>query len=86
MPVKRSAIKALRQNHKRHQRNVAVKNDVRKAVKEARRLLGLKEKPKAVEAIKVAIMKLDKAVQKGILKKNTAARLKSRISLGLKKL
>ncbi len=86
MPVKRAAMKALRQNRKRHDRNVAIKNNVRKAVKEARRLLATKDKAKAVEAITIAVKKLDKAAQKGILKKNTAARLKSRLSLGLRKL
>ncbi|MFA5107791.1 MAG: 30S ribosomal protein S20 [Patescibacteria group bacterium] len=86
MPVKRAAMKALRQNRKRHDRNVAIKNNVRKAVKEARRLLATKDKAKAVEAITIAVKKLDKAAQKGILKKNTAGRLKSRLSLGLRKL
>ena len=86
MPVKRAAIKALRQNRKRHAHNVAVKSDVRKTVKEARRLLATKDKANATEAIKIAVKKLDRAAQKGILKKNTAARLKSRLSLGLKKL
>ena len=86
MPVKRAAMKALRQNRKRHDRNVAIKNNVRKAVKEARRLLATKDKAKAVEAITIAVKKLDKAAQKGILKKNTAARLKSRLSLGQRKL
>lgn len=86
MPVKRAAMKALRQNRKRHSHNVAVKNDVKKAVKEARRLMATKDKAKASDSVKIAVKKLDKAAQKGILKKNTAARLKSRLSLGLKKI
>lgn len=86
MPVKRAAIKALRQNRKRRARNLAIKNELKSAVKNARKLLALADKNKAAEAISQAIRKLDRASQKGVIKKNTAARIKSRLAKALNRL
>lgn len=79
MPIKHAAFKALRQNIKRRQKNIAVKGAVKKSVKAVRKAVAANNKEKATEALKTAIRSLDRAAQKGVLKKNTAARLKSRL-------
>ena len=68
------------------QRNVAFKSTIKTAVKKALELANGEDK----EALKTAVSKVyqlcDKAVVKGILHKNTAARKKSRLTLAVKKL
>lgn len=67
-------------------RNVAFKSSIKTAIKKALELGKGKDK----EALNAAVSKVyqlcDKAVSKGILQKNTAARKKSRLSLALNKL
>lgn len=68
------------------QRNVAFKSTIKTAVKRALELANGEDK----EALNTAVSKVyqlcDKAVVKGILHKNTAARKKSRLTLAVKKL
>ncbi len=68
------------------QRNVAFKSTIKTAVKKALELANGEDK----EALNAAVSKVyqlcDKAVVKGILHKNTAARKKSRLTLAVKKL
>jgi len=68
------------------QRNVAFKSSIKTAVKKAMDLASSEDK----EALNAAISKVyqlcDKAVVKGILHKNTAARKKSRLVLAIKKI
>lgn len=67
-------------------RNVAFKSTIKTAVKKALELANGEDK----EALNAAVSKVyqlcDKAVVKGILHKNTAARKKSRLTLAVKKL
>ena len=56
------------------------------AIKNVEKAVLNKDKEKASETLKVAIKRIDKAVSKGILHKNTAARKKSRLVLAIKKL
>ena len=67
------------------QRNVAFKTSIKTAVKKTLELAKGEDK----EALNAAISKVyqlcDKAVVKGILHKNTAARKKSRLVLAIKK-
>ncbi len=67
------------------QKNVAFKTSIKTAVKKALSLANGEDK----EALNAAISKVyqlcDKAVVKGILHKNTAARKKSRLVLAIKK-
>ena len=68
------------------QRNVAFKSAIKTAVKKALALATESDS----EALNVAVSKVyqlcDKAVSKGILHKNTAARKKSRLVLAIKKI
>lgn len=84
MPQLRNAKKALRQSEKRAIRNQNVKTNIKFLEKQVKKLAESKD-TKAAESLGKAIKAIDKAAQKGILKKNTAARKKSRLSKFLKK-
>jgi small subunit ribosomal protein S20 len=72
-------MKRIRQNEKRRVRNRMVRTRVRTAVKSAR--TGLEtQAAEAREAVLAAIRLLDKAVSKGVIHRNTAARKKSALA------
>ena len=68
------------------QRNVAFKTSIKTAVKKALSLAGSEDKEALNSAVSKVYQLCDKAVSKGILHKNTAARKKSRLVLAIKKL
>jgi len=68
------------------QRNVAFKTSIKTAVKKALALATESDKEALATAISNVYKLCDKAVSKGILHKNTAARKKSRLVLAIKKL
>jgi small subunit ribosomal protein S20 len=74
-----SAKKRIRQNEKRRLRNRAVRSAVRGSVKSAREALGGKVADSAT-VVREAIRAIDRAVTKGILHRNTAARRKSALA------
>ena len=79
MPSKHAAFKALRQSKKRRARNTKAKKNLSMAIKTGRRLTGEGKAAEAKAAVLKAIKLLDRAVSKGVVKKNTAARKKSRL-------
>ena len=84
----KSSKKRILVAERNYERNVAFKSSIKTAVKKVLVLAQAKEKDQ--EAINVALSQAyklcDKAVSKGILHKNTAARKKSRLVLAIKKL
>lgn len=78
MPNKKSAAKELRKSTKRAIRNFKVKKAIKEVVKDSKKLIEAKEKS-AADKVKGAIKLLDKAAAKKIIKKNSAARKKSRL-------
>ncbi len=68
------------------QRNVAFKTSIKTAVKKALALATSEDKDALNSAVSKVYQLCDKAVSKGILHKNTAARKKSRLVLAIKKL
>jgi small subunit ribosomal protein S20 len=88
---KSSAEKRHRQSEERRMRNKAVKSSVRTSVKKFVTLVQKKEKDasdssatashaaESEAALKDMIKKIDTAARKGIIKKNAAARKKSRM-------
>jgi small subunit ribosomal protein S20 len=84
MPNIKSAKKELRKSIKRNLRNKTIKNNIATLIKKGRKAIDAKDE-KANEAVKLTIKALDKAAQKGIIKKNTASRKKSRLQLRLNK-
>jgi small subunit ribosomal protein S20 len=75
----KSALKRMRQNEKRRLRNRAVRSRVRTAIKAARTSLGTSGTD-ATGVVAEAIRVLDKAVTKGVVHRNTAARKKSALA------
>ncbi len=73
MPNIKSAKKRVKVTKTKTERNKAYKSALRTFIKNA---LSASENEKS-SAVKVAIKKLDQAVSKGILHKNTAARKKA---------
>ena len=72
----KSAKKRIRQNERRRLRNRAVRSQVRSAVKDARGSQGAEMRTTVADAIRA----LDKAVTKGVIHRNTAARKKSALA------
>jgi len=79
MPIKKAAIKALRQSKKKALKNFKVEKNIKNLIKDTQKMIGLKQKNEAAEKIKSTIKSIDKAIQKKIIKKNTGARKKSRL-------
>jgi len=63
-------------NAKRAERNKAVRAEVKTRVKAAEDAAGTED---ATETLRLAIKRIDKAAQKGVMHKNAAARKKSRL-------
>ena len=79
MPIKKAAKKYIRKTKKRTGRNLAVKNRVKKLVKQARKLIDEGKTKEVDKAIADASKQLDKAAQKNVIHKNKAARIKKRL-------
>jgi small subunit ribosomal protein S20 len=75
----RSAIKRIRQNEKRREYNRAFRTRARTFVKKARAAQQSTDLNAAIEATRLAIRDLDKAVSRGVIHPNNAARRKSRL-------
>jgi small subunit ribosomal protein S20 len=85
MPITTSAKKALRGSEKKRAFNINKKELISKAIKTVKKLVGEK-KLKEARAYMGEVQKiLDKSVKTGLIKKNAAARKKSRISKMIKK-
>ena len=79
MANKQAALKALRQSQKKAERNKAVFAQIRDLRRHFRKAIESKDASQAAELSKKITVAFDKAAQKGIIKKNTAARKKSRM-------
>lgn len=86
MPNIKSAIKRVKTNDKRRVLNASQKSALRTAVKTADTALANNEVEAAKAAFVAATKKLDKAVTKGLIHKNAAARKKSRLAKKLNEL
>ena len=82
----KSQIKRNKQNEKAHQRNRAVKSELRTQVRKFREAVESGNVEAATSALQVASRKLDKAVSKGVIHKNQAANRKSAIAKKLSEL
>lgn len=75
----KSQIKRNRQNEKHRLRNRVVRGKTRTLVSKAKTAIDTGEQTSSAEALKLAIISLDKAAQQGVIHKNNAARRKSRL-------
>ena len=76
----KSQIKRNKQNEKRHERNKAVKSELKTAIRRFNEAVEAGDTEKAVTASRIATKKLDKAASKGVIHKNQAANRKSAIA------
>jgi small subunit ribosomal protein S20 len=72
----KSAMKRIRQSERRRLRNRALRTKIRGVIKMARSAEGAAKPAAVLEAIRT----LDKAVSKGVVHRNTAARKKSALA------
>lgn len=77
MPQHKSAIKRVRQNEKRRQRNQSQLSKMKTLIKKA---LQTTEEEEAEEAVREATSYLDKMASKGLVHDNYAARKKSKLA------
>lgn len=80
MAHSKSAKKRVLVAERNRERNQAVKSRVKTMLKRVLVAVETKEVEAANAALSVAYKELDKAVSKGIMKKNTASRRKSRLA------
>lgn len=76
----KSQIKRNRTNEKARLRNKAVKSEVKTLVRRVREAVTAGDKDAANSALQVAARKLDKAVSKGVIHANQAAKRKSKLA------
>ncbi|MBU1102288.1 30S ribosomal protein S20 [Patescibacteria group bacterium] len=79
MPIKASAKKELRKTLKRRVLNVARQKAVKDATKKIKKLIAAGSKEEAKKMISAVYQAIDKAAKRGVIKKNAAARKKSRL-------
>lgn len=77
MPQHKSTIKRVRQNKKIYTRNAQARSTMRTAIKDVRKATAKEE---ASSALIKAISEVDRAANRGLIHRNTAARYKSRLT------
>ena len=75
-----SQIKRNRQNEKRHERNTAIRSELKTRARNAIAAAESGNADEARETLRFAQQRFDVAVSKGVLTKSTAARRKSRLT------
>ena len=80
MPNIKSAIKRVKTTNVRNAQNAAEKSAMRTAVKKAEAAVANKDAEAAKASFVLATKELDRAVTKGLIHKNAAARKKSRLA------
>lgn len=80
MPITRNAKKALRSSLKKKASNDRTKKNLKEGIKTTQKLATAKKWKEAKESLSAGYSAIDKAVKKGVIKKNTAARKKALIS------
>ena len=79
-----SALKRVRQTERRTEVNQKNKSRLRHAIRAMRRALAAKEPKAAVDLLPKTFSEIDRSVKSGVIKKNTAARYKSRLHVKVK--
>jgi small subunit ribosomal protein S20 len=81
-----SALKRVRQTERRTEYNRKSKSRLRHQIRAMRRAIQEKDPKKAGDLLPVTFSIIDRAAKTGIIKKNTAARYKSKLHLRVKAL
>lgn len=86
MPITKSAKKALKQSKKKRVFNLKRLKKMRSLVKESRSLIKNKKKEEALKKMPQVYKAIDKAAKRGVIKKKTANRKKSRLAKAIGKI
>jgi small subunit ribosomal protein S20 len=84
MPITKGAEKANRQSKRKHVFNIRRKNVMSDVVKTVTKAVAAGDAAKAKELLPKAYKAIDKAAKRGVIKDNTAARKKSRLTARVK--
>ena len=76
----KSAIKRIKQNRKKNERNTHIKSTLKTYIKRVREAAAAKDAPAAREALTAAIPVVDGAASKGVIHRATASRNVSRLT------
>jgi small subunit ribosomal protein S20 len=79
MPQRRTAIKDLRKAHTKHLHNLQIKTDLKKTIKKFL-VAATAKKEESKDLLKEVYKKFDKAANRNVLHRKTAARRKSRFA------
>lgn len=85
MAITSSAKKAIRSSARKRVFNIRRKEALHDASKSLLSALAKKDVAGAEKLLPLAYKAIDKAMKRGVIKKNTAARKKSRLALALKR-
>jgi len=85
MPITKGAVKTHRASLRKRVFNTRRKNTMGDVVKKIRKFVAAGETKEAAALMPTAQKAIDKAAKRGIIKENTAARKKSRLSALIKK-
>ena len=80
MPITRNAKKALRVSLRKKAVNDRTKKTLKEGAKATEKLVAAKKWKEAKTQLSAAYSAIDKAMKKGVIKKNTAARKKARLA------
>ena len=80
MPILKSALKRMRSDRKVRERNQAIARDLKTRIRKFHSLISQKKSKEINPALKELISKIDKAAVKGVIHKNRASRLASRLT------
>lgn len=81
-----AAKKSIRADKTKQQRNKAVKSRLKTIVGKLDDLIGQQKQQEAASLLRDVMSTLDKAAKSGVIKKNTASRKKSRLSIRVAKI
>lgn len=76
----KSGIKRTQTGERNRQRNIAVKSQIKTAIRNLDESIKSKDQEQITGKVKASISILDKAATKGVIHKNKASRKKSRIA------
>ena len=85
MPITKGAKKAHRASERKRVFNVRRKGEMKDVTKEVQKAVVGGDTKKAKELLPKAYKAIDKAAKRGVIKPNTAARKKSRLSAAIKR-
>ena len=86
MPNLKAAKKSVKQDKKRRLHNAAIISELKTFIKKLNSLIALDKADEAADMLSKLMSKLDKAAKKGLIKRHSADRKKSRLAVKVAKL